>query len=90
MKPGKEHLITIGKGLEIAAPAFFTGRAEMIALDKEHLDNGLAQVVEFRGVVLHNKAWATGVVQAAVVRPLALTVQMRQVPGAISCFRPFC
>ena len=36
---GDHHLVAITQRLQLAATTFFTGRAEMVARDKQHLDD---------------------------------------------------
>jgi hypothetical protein len=50
-KPGDEHQKAVRQGLKLAVAAFFAGRAHVVALDEEHLDQGLPHVLEVRDVV---------------------------------------
>jgi ATP:corrinoid adenosyltransferase len=48
----RHHLQLVGRGLQHAVAALFAGRAEMVALDEEHLQQGAALVVDLGRAVL--------------------------------------
>jgi hydrogenase maturation factor len=50
------HLVLVGRGLQQAVAAAFAGRAEVVALDEEHLQQGAALGLQGGRLALHHRA----------------------------------
>jgi hypothetical protein len=79
----RHHLQFVGRGLQRAVAALFAGRAEVVAFDEEHLQQGAALVVEFGVRFSTTMPACAAMVQEEPKRPLTLTVHSLQEPCAL-------
>ena len=69
----RHHAEFVGRRLQLAVAALFARRAEVVALDEQHLQQRAPLGIELLGIALDHLPAVACVVQEAICRPFTLT-----------------